>query len=536
MKKNILMLFFLLCGNIFSSRSQSFTIIGNKTFGGNNHEWRGNILYIGNGQFIIGGESETDINGDKSVPLCSPVFNVPQDLWILKIDTAFNIHWQRNIGGNYFDRNPVFKQTNNLERFTCSTWSGSDSSCDKSEDGFNDYWVILMDTLGNLLMNETFTGNSSEQYPEAVQLSTGEFVISGQSISTIGGDKTVNNYGYRDFWTIKFDSTGSKIWDNVYGGSDNDMSHMNHFEVLACDNGSFLIAGKTESPISGNISEPPRGANDVWIIKVDSSGNKIWDKRFGGSWHEVLTHITPTNDNGFILCAETSSPMDGDISYPPLGTTDFWVVKMDSVGNKQWDKRYGGSSFNGPVWIEQDLEGGYIVAGTVNGDSSLDISEPAYGVWDYWVIKIDSIGTKIWDKRFGGPGDNYLTSFVILPDTSIMLFGYADTGISAVKTDFGKGNTDFWLVHLKYGSSSTGIDELQETIVSIYPNPTNGTINIPEKLVGSTMSINDATGRLLYLHNYIESATINIDFLSLGYYIFSFKKDDILYRGKVIKN
>ena len=131
-------------------------------------------------------------------------------------------------------------------------------------------------------------------------------------------------------------------------------------------------------------------------------------------------------------------------------------------------------------WLEQDYDGGYWIGGSTNADSSsFDISEPSYGLWDYWLIKIDSVGNKLFDKRFGGPGDDILYSFVIMPDSSMMLFGEGDSGISSVKTDAGKGLTDYWLVHFYYGSNPpVSVTEINDTgFISIYPNPATDVIS-----------------------------------------------------------
>jgi hypothetical protein len=227
--------------------------------------------------------------------------------------------------------------------------------------------------------------------------------------------------------------------------------------------------------------------------------------------------------------------MDGDVSEPPHSAFfDFWILKLDSIGNKVWDRRFGGTSNNTSTWIEQDLDGGFLVGGTIIGDSSLDISEPAYGISDYWIFKIDSLGNKVWDKRFGGPGENVLSSFVILPDSSLMIFGHADTGISATKSDFGVGGFDFWLIHMKYQNNGTSIEEQSGSIVNIYPNPSSGEINIPNEYIGYQMIIHDMTGRPVYKNASLQKTKIDLEFLSSGCYIVNLTKKEKVYRAKLI--
>ncbi|MBL0343628.1 MAG: T9SS type A sorting domain-containing protein [Bacteroidetes bacterium] len=298
--------------------------------------------------------------------------------------------------------------------------------------------------------------------------------------------------------------------------------------------------GYTASPVSGNISQPSQGGMDIWLIKIDSSGNKLWDQRFGGSGSDLPRKIIPTTDKGYILCGRTFSPQSGDVSEPPHGLRDMWVIKLDSVGNKLWDKRYGGTGINDANWIEQDFDGGYLIGGTTTSPISLDVSESPFGVGDYWIIKTDSIGNKIWDKRFGGPGDNILTCFALLPDSSIMLFGYADSGTTSVKTHPGNGLTDYWLVHFKYNNSPIGINELSydNQSISIYPNPVTDELLLHSQsnLPLQYFRLYDLTGRLVYEQLEFDEKTVNISQLKPAIYFYQILGSrNNFYNGKLLK-
>jgi hypothetical protein len=466
--------------------AQTFILYGDRAYGGSDNETFESMIplpIIDNYQLLLAGRSSTYQDGDKTDVLCDTIPFETADVWLVKTDTSFNIIWQDDVGGNYRELQPRLSKTlaGNNYMFACR--SSSDSTCDKTENCRNlahsdDYWIYMSDSTGNKIWDRTLGGTGGEAVAQIIPLSSGDFIVAGVSPSSISGDKTVANHGGDDFWVVKLDSTGNKLWDKVYGGTGGE-SGSNSFYALPSTGGNFILAGGSTSPANGDVSDTSRGGNDVWIIKLDSAGTKLWDKRYGGSGVDYCKHIAATADNGFILCGATTSPQNGDVTDMPRGVDDYWVIKIDSIGNKQWDKRYGSVHGDIATWIVPAPEGGYWVGGQTGSDSaSFEVSEPTYGATDYWVLKIDSVGNKICDKRFGAAGGDFLYSMLILPDSSVVLGGTGAQGTSAVKTDGGRGVVDYWLVRFKYIDGIVGVDENSTNNFSIYPNPTDNTFSI----------------------------------------------------------
>ncbi|MBL0343518.1 MAG: T9SS type A sorting domain-containing protein [Bacteroidetes bacterium] len=523
---------------ITESNAQTFIIFGDKTFGTITSDNSAKIIYDGGDKMFLTGNSHGNINGDKSDPLCDTVM-ADVDLWMLAIDTSLNILWDKSIGGNnneaYF--NTILLNDNKL---MTAARSPSDSSCEKSQNHWglsnnDDYWICVIDSNGNKLWDKTLGGLDLEDSPRVIQLTTGDFVVGGTSSSPIGGNKTVPNYGFptsRDFWLIKLDGIGNQLWDRVYGGDGNESSvGGNTLSLLPTENGSFILTGSTQSDSSGDISQPARGFNDIWMIKCDSTGNKLWDKRFGGIGQDNCNYVAPTNDNGYLLVGSTTSPQGGDVTDAPIGSqTDCWIIKIDDVGNKQWDKRYGGNNGQVASIAQQDYDGGYLIGAYTWSDSSTHVSEPSYGGQDYWMFKIDSIGNKMWDKRFGSTGYDQLTSFRVMPDTSILLCGWADNGITAVKTDPGKGGNDYWIVRFKYVDNSVGInsDLVMDNQFTISPNPTNGILNIKTNLIGdASFIVYNVVGEKIYQQKHVlqKQNILDFSFLNNAMYILKIQTD-----------
>jgi hypothetical protein len=132
----------------------------------------------------------------------------------------------------------------------------------------------------------------------------------------------------------------------------------------------------------------------MWAVKIDADGSKVWDKRFGGSGDEFLTSVTATSDGGYLLAGNSNSPAGGDKSKATRGSEDFWAVKINANGSKVWDKRFGGSSDDHCFGVTATTDGGYLLAGVSSSGADGDKSEAGRGSNDYWAVKIDADGNK----------------------------------------------------------------------------------------------------------------------------------------------
>ena len=138
---------------------------------------------------------------------------------------------------------------------------------------------------------------------------------------------------------------------------------------------------------------------------------KQWDKRYGGLLYDMLFSCISTSDGGYLLGGASLSGIGGDKTQDNWDTTyntaDFWVVKIDSTGIKQWDKRFGGYSDDGRLCsLIQTTDGGYLLCGISVSGIGGDKTQNCLGGDDYWIVKIDSAGNKQWDRRYGGSGDD----------------------------------------------------------------------------------------------------------------------------------
>ena len=195
---------------------------------------------------------------------------------------------------------------------------------------------------------------------------------------------------------------GTKQWDQNYGGTANDLIS----SVQQTSDGGYVLGGYSFSDSSGNKTRNSYGSYDYWVVKIDSVGSLQWDRVFGGTDDDELTSLRQTSDKGYILGGTSLSGTNGSKTQSSFGNYDYWVIKIDSLGNEQWEKEYGGAEDDILYALQQTVDKGYILAGVsssgISGNKTQLNWDTTLATRDFWIVKIDSSGGIQWDKDFGG--------------------------------------------------------------------------------------------------------------------------------------
>ncbi len=166
------------------------------------------------------------------------------------------------------------------------------------------------------------------------------------------------------------------------------------------------------------------GDFDFWLVKVDSSGNHEWNQTYGEAYFDHALSVVETSDGGYALAGVSESS--------GAGYSDFWLVKVDSSGNHLWNQTYGGALWEEAECVVETSDGGYALAGFTESFGA--------GFADFWLVKTDAAGNMLWNKTCGGTENDFAFSVVETSDGGYALAGSTDS--------FGAGSNDFWLVKL----------------------------------------------------------------------------------------
>jgi len=293
--------------------------------------------------------------------------------------------------------------------------------------------------------DSTIGGSGIDLCQTLVAHSDGGYFALGSSKSNTGFEKKENSRGGFDFWLVKINSNGKRVWDETYGGSGDDIA----FSIAPTSDGGAILAGYSNSSRSGDKSDNSRGKNDIWIVKVNSNGVKQWDRTFGGNDDDENPRIIVTpNDNGYLFLAESSSNQSGEKNTNSKGERDFWLVKLNSDGSKNWDKTIGGDKSDFARSILRTNDGGYLLYGESLSNQSGEKSTSSKGGRDYWLVKVNSNGDRRWDKSYGGDGDENASTIVASTDGGFFLAGDSPSGISGDKREASRGERDYWVVKI----------------------------------------------------------------------------------------
>lgn len=233
-----------------------------------------------------------------------------------------------------------------------------------------------------------------------------------------------------NFLIVKLDFDGNVLWQRRYGGNEDDRL----WEIIPTADGGFLAGGHSYSGVSGDRTQPSRGDMDVWIIKLDAQGQKQWDKAWGGLYQDELFSILEIPGSGYLLGCNSWSDAGPDKTEPSRGVQDFWLIRIDDQGNKLWDKTIGGTGYeqiNDLAWAPDGNV--YLSGGTVSDGGTGDLNaEPSRGLMDFWLGKLD-LNTRqlLWSHRYGGAGDDYPYALHLTASGKLLLGGRSGSPPSA---------------------------------------------------------------------------------------------------------
>lgn len=304
-----------------------------------------------------------------------------------------------------------------------------------------DFWIVKLDADGNKIWEKTFGREISDRLISIVATPDGGFLLGGNS-----RDYKPRTYSPNYIWVVKIDANGNRLWDNIFR---DDVGNAYLKSVVITRDGNALLGAYSFGKSGFEKTAPHYGDRDIWVIKIDPIGRKLWDQSYGGSFADDLNSIVLGSDGGYLLCGDSSSGKSGTKTSASIGDGDFWLVKIDENGQQLWEKVYGGTGLDVITAQTVTPEGGYLLVGDSYSPISGDKTEanPIGANSAVWMIKIDRVGNKTWDRTYVG-----------LPSTSPSEYRYDQlTKVIPINGGFllgggsQTGSTEFhgWLLKIK---------------------------------------------------------------------------------------
>ncbi|MEL6659221.1 MAG: T9SS type A sorting domain-containing protein [Bacteroidota bacterium] len=366
-------------------------------------------------------------------------------LFFSLVSNGQTIEWQNTYGGDNVDILTGILPVGDTGYLLYGR-SRSNAFADKSENSYgeHDYWVVRIDTEGEKLWDRTLGGSNQDLLEYADLTADGGFILGGCSSSGISGTKTTANEGQADYWVVKISADGDLLWDKTFGGTGIDELE----KVITTSDRGSILAGRSNSGISGSKSEESKGGYDYWVIKLDETGTEEWQKTIGGEDGEGLFQVIETAQGEYLLSGASSSNISGDKTEPSQGGSDYWLVKIDQLGSIIWQKTIGGDNGEGPENLIETEDGLYLVGGYSYSNQSGDKSEDSNGDLDFWVVAINENGDIVWQNTIGGTNFDALYTISQATDGGYYLGGSSFSNTSGDKTEDSNGLQDMWLVKL----------------------------------------------------------------------------------------
>ena len=445
-----------------------------KSLGGSGGDVARSVRQTLDGGYIVAGYT-VSVNGDISEN------NGGRDIWVVKLNSAGTIEWDKSIGSMGDEEAYAIQQTID-GGYILIGMSDSDDFFGENI-GDDDILIVKLDNTGNILWVKRYGTIGTDRGHSIKQTSDGGYIASGFRAN--GG-----------IWVVKLNDNGDldANWSNTtFGGAQ-------AWWAEQTSDGGYIV--------TGHYGLTP----DLKVIKLDPSSNVEWQYTYGGTNADYGRSVRQTLDGGYIVAGMTQSS-DGDVTNN-YGGQDYWILKLNSLGGLEWEKNYGGTQNDFAVEIQQTLDGGYVVTGQTNSDDNDVSGNPGSFVFDYWTIKIDDIGDLLWQNCLGGGSSDFGSSIHQTTEGGYIVAGRSSSNNYDVSGNH--GDYDFWVVKLE--AETLGIDyNFISNQIKVYPNPVSITLHISTKTHIESVKLYDILGMLVFESSAINQ--INVSDFKSGIYI-----------------
>jgi hypothetical protein len=509
---------------LISNQSNAQQISISKCLGGNGDEIANVIQATSDGGYIIAGSTSSSSNGD-----ITQSNHGGTDFWIAKLNASGNVQWEKNYGGSLDDIAYDIHEISNGEWIVAGSSCSADGDVDAhlGESTISDIWIIRINNMGNILWKKSM-GTTGTDWAVGVKYTGFNEVLILANTNEANNDAE-ENMGGNDYWLIKMNINGNVLWENVFGGSENDYAQ----NFLAAGNVAYLL-GFSNSQSSSALD------GEALLIKVNTTnGDQEWSLDLGtnvdgGTGYTGKMGMTAEGD---VMITFNSSTRTDNANCNENGS--FLVKTISSEGDIQNDHCYGGSGYDQAEAITAGSDNEFWLLGNT---TSQDGDVPAHSEYNdsgdnTWLSRMDENGNIIWSASLGGSKDDKGNGMARQGDqfTAIVVNTQSSDGNISGFHNGEESSHDIWFAIIDE-DLTTPIEEIDfNSVGRIFPNPANDMVylNITK---GTHSSINvlvsDPQGKVVYKNQMSEGNNpIDISELPAGIYTVQLvdAKDNFMY-------
>jgi hypothetical protein len=291
-----------------------------------------------------------------------------------------------------------------------SSNSGIGNSKTETTFGGFDYWILKLSSTGTILWNKTIGGGGSDRVNSISLSSDGNILIAGTSNSSISGNKTqgpnfVDSFWGNsiDIWLVKVSQNGTIMFDKVIGaGNVTYQKEISKVKITQNPDNSYLIASNTNYDAGTYKSSNSFGLNDIWVLKTTDTFIKTWDYTYGGDDIEEFIDLLNLANGEIVILGNSQSGNMGNKTSLNYGQNDIWILKLNSSGQKLWDKSFGGTNYDNSISIHKinNSYSFYIISNSSSQSSSTKTARNRYNANDLvWILQVNQNGDLINDTQ-----------------------------------------------------------------------------------------------------------------------------------------
>jgi hypothetical protein len=294
--------------------------------------------------------------------------------------------------------------------------------------------VARLDPYGEILWQKFLWGSGLDEAYSVRETPDGGFVAAGSLFVDVGGNE--KGFGGMDAYVVKLSRTGEVEWEKLFGGASNDYA----FSARGTADGGFIISGAM------SVDKGPEAAifgdEDFWVAKLNAEGGLEWEKTWGAPGRDAAYEAVQASDGGYICAGGRGAGFKEDAE-------GMWLAKLSPKGEVEWEKTFGGGGDKPARSVREAPGGGYAALGAACPDEEGGAAAGSRGGCDFWLVKVSSSGEQEWQKTFGGSGNDAAYSLELAPGGGYAAAGWSESNDGDASGNH--GDKDFWLAVLGPG-------------------------------------------------------------------------------------